>query len=165
MFIVYPFFSLFLSQFPSSYPVDYKRRQKPPPLPSAPPPRPHSNSCDSCVCSAFYSSTAHQSVLSLTPHDATPCISPLGSPKMPLCAPQHMPFMAFPIPYLTMALSQQQGIPPTGSQPNLFSFHTPHPLPFPQVRTTHYPAPYAEPEVAEQPVQVNIPLSSHCKGW
>lgn len=88
-----------------------------------------------------------------------PSIPTLGTPQTPLSTPQHMPNMALPVPLLSMAMApavpQQQGDPLT-SKANLSSFHTTHPLPLSQVRTTPYPAPHPEKEMAEQPVQVNI---------
>lgn len=107
------------------------------------------------MSSTYYSPSPHRPPLPLTPHAALPSIPTLGTPQ----TPQHVPSGALPISLLTIAMSpavpQQQGGPPT-SQPNLCSFHTTHPLPLSQVRTTPYPAPQPEQELAEQPVQVNI---------
>lgn len=157
LFIVYPF-SLFLSQFPSPYPVVQTGGHKPPPFSSVPLPSAYSSSGPS-MSSTYYSPSPHHPSLPLTPHSALPSIPTLGTPQTPLSTPQHVPSVALPVPLLTMAmppaLPQQQGGPPT-SQPNLCSFHTAHPIPLSQVRTTPYPAPHPEQELAEQPVQVNI---------
>ncbi|XP_040890070.1 serine/threonine-protein kinase WNK2 [Toxotes jaculatrix] len=142
-----------LPQFPSPYPVVQTGGHKPPPFSSAPLPSAYSSSGPS-MSSTYYSPSPHHPSLPLTPHAALPT---LGTPQTPLSTPQHVPSMALPIPLLTMAMSpavlQQQGGPPT-SQPNISSFHTTHPLPLSQVRTTPYPAPHPEQELAEQPVQV-----------
>ena len=149
LFIVYPF-SLCLSQFPSPYPAVQTGGHKPPPF-SAPLPSAYSSSGPS-MSSTYYSPSPHHPPLPLTLHSALPSIPTLGTPQ----TPQHVPSVAHPISLLTIAMSpQQQGGPPT-SQPNLCCFHTTHPLGLSQVRTTPYPAPHPEQELAEQPVKVNI---------
>ncbi|GLD64517.1 serine/threonine-protein kinase WNK2-like protein [Lates japonicus] len=144
------------TQFPSPYPVVQTGGHKPPPFSSVPLPSAYSSSGPS-MSSTYYSPSPHHPSLPLTPHSALPSIPTLGTPQTPLSTPQHVPSVALPVPLLTMAmppaLPQQQGGPPT-SQPNLCSFHTAHPIPLSQVRTTPFPAPHPEQELAEQPVQV-----------
>lgn len=167
VFVHFISFSLFLSQFSSPYPVIQTGGHKPPPVSSAPLPSVY-NSSDPTLSSTYYSHSPHRPSLPLTPHAALPSMSSLGTPQTPLSTPQHVPSVAFPIPLFAMsmssAVSQQQGSPST-SQPNLGSFHSTHPLPFSQVQPTPYPAPNPEHDLTEQPVQVNISLSSHCNGW
>ncbi|XP_071349099.1 serine/threonine-protein kinase WNK2 isoform X2 [Trachinotus anak] len=146
------------TQFPSPYPVVKTGGHKPPPFSPAPLPSAYTSS-GSSMSSTYYSPSPHHPSLPLTPHAALPSIPTLGTPQTPLSTPQHVPSVAFPIQLLSMAMppamTQQPGGPPT-SQPNLYSFHTTHPLPLSQVRTTPYPAPHPEQEMAEQPVQVQM---------
>ncbi|XP_034441347.1 serine/threonine-protein kinase WNK2-like isoform X1 [Hippoglossus hippoglossus] len=139
-----------LPQFPSPYPVVQTGGHKPPPFSPAPLPSAYSSSGLSML-STYYSPSPHYPSLPLTPHAVMPTIPTLGTPQTPLSTPQHMPVVALPIPLLTMVMSpaapQQQG-----------GFHTTHPLPLSQVRTTPYPAPHPEQELAEQPVQVQTNL-------
>ncbi|XP_060925191.1 serine/threonine-protein kinase WNK2 [Limanda limanda] len=134
-----------LPQFPSPYPVVQTGGHKPPPFSPAPLPSTYSSSGLSML-SSYYSPSPHYPSLPLTPHAAIPTIPTLGTPQTPLSTPQHMPVGALPIPLLTLVMSpaapQQQG-----------GFHTTHPLPLSQVRTTPYLAPHPEQELAEQPVQ------------
>ncbi|XP_023256799.1 BCL-6 corepressor-like protein 1, partial [Seriola lalandi dorsalis] len=145
-----------LPQFPSPYPVVKTGGHKPPPFSQAPLPSAYSSSGPS-MSSTYYSPSPHHPSLPLTPHAALPSIPTLGTPQTPLSTPQHVPNMVLPIPLLTMAMPpampQQQGG-PAPSQPNLCSFHSTHYLPLSQVRTTPYPAPHPEQEMAEQPIQV-----------
>lgn len=151
-------FSLFLSQFPSPYPVVQTGGIKPPPFPLGPLPCAYTSSGPP-VSSSHYSPSPHHPSLPLTPHAAFPSMPTLGTPQTPLSTPQHVPNVALPTPLFAMgmspAVSQQQGGLIT-SQTNLSSFHTTHPLPLSQVQPTPYPAPYPEQELAEQPVQVNM---------
>lgn len=101
------------------------------------------------MSSAYYSPSPHRPSLPLTSNIALPSVPTLGSPQTPLSTPQS--HLTLPTPLLAMA--QQQGGPPT-SQPNLYSFQTPHSLPLSQVQPTPYP--HSEQELAEQPIQVNI---------
>nr|XP_043879380.1 serine/threonine-protein kinase WNK2 isoform X4 [Solea senegalensis] len=144
------------AQFPS-YPVVQTGGYSPHPFFSAPLPSAYSGG-GRFITSTYYSPSPLHPSLPLNPHAALPCSTPpLGSPQSPLSTPQHIPIVALPIPILTMTMSpgvpQQQGGLAT-SQPNICSFHTTHPLPFSQVRTTPFPAPHPEQELAEQPVQV-----------
>ncbi|XP_056253764.1 serine/threonine-protein kinase WNK2 isoform X9 [Seriola aureovittata] len=145
-----------LPQFPSPYPVVKTGGHKPPPFSQAPLPSAYSSSGPS-MSSTYYSPSPHHPSLPLTPHAALPSIPTLGTPQTPLSTAQHVPNMVLPIPLLTMAMPpampQQQGG-PAPSQPNLCSFHSTHYLPLSQVRTTPYPAPHPEQEMAEQPIQV-----------
>ncbi|XP_056253798.1 serine/threonine-protein kinase WNK2 isoform X13 [Seriola aureovittata] len=144
------------TQFPSPYPVVKTGGHKPPPFSQAPLPSAYSSSGPS-MSSTYYSPSPHHPSLPLTPHAALPSIPTLGTPQTPLSTAQHVPNMVLPIPLLTMAMPpampQQQGG-PAPSQPNLCSFHSTHYLPLSQVRTTPYPAPHPEQEMAEQPIQV-----------
>ncbi|XP_035488858.2 serine/threonine-protein kinase WNK2 isoform X2 [Scophthalmus maximus] len=137
-----------LPQFPSLYPVVQTGGHMPYPFSSAPLPSAYSSSGPS-LSSTYFSPSPHRPSLPLTPHAAMPSIPALGTPQTPLSTPQHMSVVALPIPLLTMtmppALPQQQG----GS-------HTTHPSPLSQVRTTPYPAPHPELELADQPVQVQM---------
>ncbi|XP_058488745.1 serine/threonine-protein kinase WNK2 isoform X2 [Solea solea] len=144
------------AQFPS-YPVVQTGGYSPHPFFSAPLPSAYSGG-GRFITSTYYSPSPLHPSLPLNPHATLPCSTPpLGSPQSPLSTPQHIPIVALPIPILTMTMSpgvpQQQGGLAT-SQPNICSFHTTHPLPFSQVRTTSFPAPHPEQELAEQPVQV-----------
>lgn len=163
IFVHFISFSLFLSQFSSPYAVIQTGGHKPSPVSPAPLPSVYSSS-ESTMSSTYYSRSPHRPSLPLIPHSAMPSMSTLGTP---LSTPQHVASVAFPLPFFAMAVSsavpQQQGSPST-SQPNL-SFHSTHPLPLSQVQPTPYPAPNPEHGLAEQPVQVNISLSSHCNGW
>lgn len=166
IFVHFISFSLFLSQFSSPYAVIQTGGHKPSPVSPAPLPSVYSSS-ESTMSSTYYSHSPHRPSLPLIPHSAMPSMSTLGTPQTPLSTPQHVPSVAFPLPFFAMSVSsavpQQQGSPST-CQPNL-SFHSTHPLPLSQVQPTPYPAPNPEHGLAEQPVQVNISLSSHCNGW
>lgn len=158
VFLCFISFSLFLSQFPSPYPVVQTGGQEPlAPLPSA-----YSN-IGPPFFSSYYSPLPHHQPLPLTPHAALPSIPTLGTPQTPVCIPQHVSAVpcdsAIPIPPLSMAMPpampQQQGFPPI-SQPNLGIIHSTHPVPLPQLHPFPYLSPQPEQKRAEQPVQVNI---------
>lgn len=157
VFVHFYFISPFLSQFYSSYPIVHM----PPPFSSASLP-----SSETPLSSPYYSRSPHLPSLPLTPHAAPPSVPSLGTPQTPLSTPQHMPSLALPVPLLGLAKSpvvpQQQGGLPT-SQPHFGSFHSTHPL-LSQVQPTPFSAPHPEQELTEQPVQVNIWLSSHWNG-
>ncbi|XP_005465485.1 serine/threonine-protein kinase WNK2 isoform X1 [Oreochromis niloticus] len=142
-------------QFSSPYAVIQTGGHKPPPVSPATLPSVYSSS-ESTMSSTYYSHSPHRPSLPLIPLSAMPSLSTLGSPQTPLSTPQHVPSVAFPLPFFAMSVSsavpQQQGSPST-SQPNL-SFHSTHPLPLSQVQPTPYPAPNPEHGLAEQPVQI-----------
>lgn len=161
LFIFYIIFP-FSYQFRSSSPVVQSGSIKAPffhlaPLPCA------CNSSGPSMSSSHYSPSPHHPSLPLSPRAFFPSTPMLGTP-------QHVPSLPLPVPLLAMAMSptgsQQQGS-PFISQANLGSFHTTQPLTLSQVQSTPYPAhpaPHPEQELAEQPVQVNMWLSSNCNG-
>lgn len=147
---------LFLSQFPSSSPVVHSGGLKPSLFPLGPLPCAYGGGGGPAVSSPRYSPSFHQPSLPLTPHAVySPTVPVLATPQ----TPQHVPSVPLPVPLLAVATS------PTVPQTNLGSLHAAHPLPVPQVHPTSYFAPYPAQELAEQPVQVNMCLSSRINAW
>lgn len=99
----------------------------------------YNSSCPS-MSNSTSSPSAHHPSLPVTPHAAFP-------PTPVLSTPPHAACVALTGPW-------QQGA-PCISHPNL-CFHTSHPRTLSQVQSTSYPAHHPEPELAEQPVQVNM---------
>lgn len=143
---------LFLSQFPSSSPVVHSGGLKPSLFPLGPLPCAYSGGGGGpAVSSPRYSPSLHHPSLPLTPHAVySPTVPMLATPQ----TPQHVPSAALPVPLLAVATS------PTVPQTHLGSLHAVHPLHVPLVHPTPYFAPYPAQELAEQPVQVNMCLSS-----
>uniref|UniRef100_A0A096LPU9 non-specific serine/threonine protein kinase n=1 Tax=Poecilia formosa TaxID=48698 RepID=A0A096LPU9_POEFO len=144
-------FSLFLSQFPSPYPVVHM------PAPFSPASLPSTfSSSDAAMSTSYYSPSPLLPSLPLSPHTALTSISSLGTPQTPMSTPQNVPSLPLPFPHLGIAKSpvvpQQQAGPHT-SQQHTSSLHSTHPLPFSQVQPTPFPVPHPEQELADQPVQ------------
>lgn len=160
---------IFLSQFPSPYPVIQTVSYEPTPISPAPLPSAYTSSAPP-MPSPYYSPAPHRPSLLLAPMPSLPSVPTLGTPQTPVSSlPQQVPEAAVVVLPFTAAttprMPQQQGC-PSISHPNLPSLHPTHTLPpLSQVQPTLYSAPHPEQDLTEQAVQVNIPLSSHWNGY
>ena len=158
--LFYYHFSLFLSQFPSPYPIAQTVGYEPPSCPPAPLSSAYISPVTPIMpASSYYPPRAQLPSLPLILNACLPAMPALSTPLTPVSASEWLPSPAPPIPLLPMPTTpsgpEDHGY-PSISQPNLCPFHLTHTLPLSQVQPTPYPAPNPERERAEPPVKVNI---------